>query len=400
MSGAIVVGGSANGLTIARSLAAAGIHVVVIETRRDDVAQHSRACAEAVALPGFHRDPGRLIELLRSRESRWRGSAVYPTDDHALLALASEREPLERHYRLVVPAGDGWRRLLDKGALRAVAAETGVATPRCFGPADPAPLAEAIEFPVIVKPAQSHLLRERHGRKLLVAADRGQLGRCTRLLADAGLEGSIEDLIPGPDGHFFNCAAYIDRRGEPAATITMRKLRKSPPRFGVCRVAELDDRADLVEPTVELLRRVGFTGMANAEFKLDPRDGTMRLIEVNVRPFLMAGLARRGGVDLPLLAWRELVEGARPRARPNGWPGVWIDLCAEAVFALTARRAEGLTLRQYAAPYRRPKTFAVWSPADPLPFLRRLGLTAADGIRFVGSAEVRSAHRARIGQST
>jgi D-aspartate ligase len=399
VSGAIVVGGSANGLTIARSLAAAGIRPMVIVTRADDIAQHSRACAEAIALPGFTSDPAKLIELLDARVDRWRGFAVYPTDDHGLTALAASRGPLARSYRLMLPEGEGWRRLLDKGSLAELAAAVGVPTPRIYGDAAPAVSQEAIDFPVVVKPSESHLFRERFGHKLFVAADRGQLVRAVARFAEAGLSGLVQDLVPGRDSQFHNCAVYLGRRGQLAAAIPMHKLRKSPPSFGVCRVAELGDRAELIEPTVELLRHVGFTGMANAEYKLDPRCGTMRLIEVNLRPFLMAGLARRGGVDLPLLAWSEIVEGELPRVRANGWPGVWIDLCADAVFALTARRAEGLTLRDYAAPYRRPKSFAVWSRADPMPFLHRLRLTLGDGIRFATSPSVRSSHRARISQS-
>jgi predicted ATP-grasp superfamily ATP-dependent carboligase len=177
------------------------------------------------------------------------------------------------------------------------------------------------------------------------------------------------DLIPGPDSLFYNYTVYIDRQGNPAAELGMKKLRKSPPFFGVCRVGEVVEVNELREPTLELLSHVGWRGMASAEYKLDPRDGRYRLIDINARPFLMQGLALRAGVNYPLLAWREAVSGEKVKASYNGWNGVWINFLDDVYYGAFFRETEGLSLRQYLAPYGRRKTFAVWSAADPKPFM-------------------------------
>ena len=260
--------------------------------------------------------------------------------------------------------------MLQKDLTYAAARAVGIDTPHAYGEATPETAArDDIAFPVVVKPIESRPFVAHFGVKLLVACDRDELRRHVRDVQDAGLRAQILDLVPGPDELFHSYTVYIDRHGEPAAELCMRKLRKSPPFFGVVRVAEVANVSALREPTIALLRHIGWRGMASVEFKLDPRDGRYRLMEVNGRSFLIQGLAWRAGVNYPLLAWREFVLGESVSARFNGWNGVWIHVLDDIYFGLFHRRIERSSLRQYLAPYRRPKTFAVWSASDPGPFL-------------------------------
>jgi D-aspartate ligase len=176
----------------------------------------------------------------------------------------------------------------------------------------------------------------------------------------------------------------------------MHKLRKSPPFFGVCRVAEPWPEDRLREPTVALLARIGYRGMANAEYKLDPRDGKLRLMEVNGRPFLMAGLARRAGIDLVRLAWAEATGAPPPPATYNGWRGRWIHLHADLLYALLFHRAEGIGLRDYVEAYLGKKAFAVWSLADPLPFAAQWSRTLRDAVFMTGDRRHRDALRSSV----
>jgi predicted ATP-grasp superfamily ATP-dependent carboligase len=53
-----------------------------------------------------------------------------------------------------------------------------------------------------------------------------------------------------------------------------------------------------------LLRTSGFDGITQIEFKRDPRDGSFRLIEINLRSWQWHSLARRCRVDLVGLCYR------------------------------------------------------------------------------------------------
>jgi D-aspartate ligase len=129
-----------------------------------------------------------------------------------------------------------------------------------------------------------------------------------------------------------------------------------------------------------------------AEFKSDPRDGTLRFIEINGRSVVYNGLLRRAGLDHAGMAWSDYVRERPEHARPNGWPGVWINLHADVLYSLLERRQHQLRGADFLAPYGRPKIDAVWSRADPMPFLAQWSRTAREG----ASALRRGRYRERL----
>ncbi len=263
-----------------------------------------------------------------------------------------------------------------------VARSVGVDVPHCYGPAvEATAVLPDLRFPVVVKPIVGYRFLSRFGCKLFVANDRAELRRCIARLADAAIPGQVFDLIPGPDSQIYAYCTYMDEGGEPVAGVTVRKLRQSPPFFGVARLAEIaPDNPALRDATIAILRRIGYRGIASAEFKLDARDGRFRFFEVNGRSIAYNGLLRRAGLDLGWLAWSDYVAGRPERARPNGWPGVWIHLHADILYSTLYRRHDPVGLADFLAPYGRPKTYAVWSARDPLPFLTEWSRTASAGV--------------------
>jgi len=395
--GAIIVGGYVNALGLVRALAARGITVALISNRPFDIAQRSRHVCAHDHLPDLGERPESLIELLEHRRARWRGWALFPTHDDALEILAAHHAHLSRWYRVIAPEPEIARVLLDKELMLGAARDIGMTAPRCYGPATAATAArDELRYPVIVKPVAGHRFSRRFGVKVLVANDRQQLQACVQEFSNAGLEGQVSDLIPGPDSQIFAQVIYMDARAEPRASVTVHKLRQSPPRFGVARVAEIvEDRDELYHSTIELLRRIGFRGIATAEFKLDPRDGSYRFIELNGRSMVYNSLLRTAGVDIAHLAWSDYVLGRPQRARARAWPGVWIHLHADLLCSTLLRQQERLSLGDYLAPYRRPRTFAVWSKADPRPFMAQWSRTMAEAGAAVSRSSLRELVRAR-----
>jgi predicted ATP-grasp superfamily ATP-dependent carboligase len=237
-----------------------------------------------------------------------------------------------------------------------------------------------MRFPVLVKPIQHDRLISSFGAKLFLARNRAELATATERLRQAGAPGLVFDLVPGPDSNLYVYCVYVDARGEPSPGITVRKLRQHPPVIGGARVAEIAPEIPVLrEASVELLRRAGFRGMAFVEFKLDPRSGRFAFIEVNGRAVQFNSILAPTGVDLAGMAWADFVLGQPLRVRPTGWRGSWIHLQADIRCSIAYRHQERLSLAELAAPYRRPKTFAVWSRSDPRPYLAqtRLGLRSS-----------------------
>lgn len=388
--GAIVVGGYVNGLGLVRALAARGVPVAVLTTRPFDVAQRSRWCIAHRAVHDLDARPEALLEALEPWASRFAGFALLPTSDEALLALAVHHERLASRFRVMAQPWDVTERLIDKRLMLDAARAVGVAVPQCFGPAsDETARRDDLRFPVVVKPVVGHRFFARFGAKLLVAQDADELRACVARLRDAGLEGDVFDLVPGADDHIFAHCTWVNARGVAQPGVTVRKLRQSPPSFGVARVAEVvDEIPELREATEAILRHLGFRGIASAEFKLDPRDGRFRFLEVNGRSVLYNALLRRAGLDVAALAWGEHGADSTERQQPSSWRGVWVNLHADLLYS-ALKNDEGLGLAEFLLPYRRSLVEAVWSARDPLPFLAQWGRSARLGAQSIVRPERR-----------
>ncbi len=389
--GAVVVAGHPNGLAVVRALGEQGIPVAVVTSSAGNIAQYSRYCIEQHACHALFKSGESLVELLEAKKRHWGGWALFPTNDHAIEAIARHHDRLAGHYRLTTMPWEISGQLLEKDALAKLAADAGVDQPVDYGPAT-FELADRgdIRFPVVIKPVKTHLFRLAFGCKLFTVEDAATLRQRLAQVVESGLAARVMELVPGADDTLYNYMVYMDAHGEPTAGIALHKLRKSPPFSGVARVVETGGFESLREPTVEMLRRIGYRGMASAEYKLDRRTGRLKFMEINARHPLCGGLARRGGIDLAHLAWRDVALGERPTAQRNGWEGVWIHLKGEVECLLRHRHREDWSLGEYLGPYQRPKVFAVWDRRDPRPFYmqwRRGAAQFAGGLFHRGGEE-------------
>jgi predicted ATP-grasp superfamily ATP-dependent carboligase len=389
--GAVVIGGYVNGLGVVRALASGGVRTAVIRTKPYDIAHRSKWVAAHRTVGDLHERSDGLVEVLERNAAEWNGWALVPTNDEALAALGEYGERLASSYRIAAPPPDAIRYLLDKRLMMEAAQAVGIDTPHVYGPADTATAMRGdLRFPVVVKPLVAPRFAARFGAKLGVAHDRGELDRWIADMERTQIPGLVLDLVPGPDSAIYPYCAYLDQSGAPVAGRQVRKLRQTPAGFGDARVAEvIDEHAGMREATVEIARRIGLRGMVIAEFKRDPRDGRLRLFDVNGRSVVYNGLLRRAGLDLAGLTWRDHM-GEAPRANGSrDWRGVWIHLYPDLLRSAVEWRRDRMGLAKFLAPYRRPKVEAVWSVHDPLPFVTQWAQTLTDSVRFVAPGDHR-----------
>jgi len=396
--GAVVLGGYANGVSLVRSLAAGGVPVAVVRTRRADMAHLSRFVAEHHELVDSGSRSDALLDLLESKAADWRGWALFPTNDDVLEVLSRYHDRLSLAYRLTFPPWEIARRVLRKELTHEAAREIGIATPACYGESSRAKLREMeFRYPLLVKPSEGHVFSRHFGKKLFLARNRDELQSAVARVEAEGVRCQLLDYVPGPDRHHVHYQLYVDRQGEPSGDFALRKLRQSPPYFGVARAAIPASVPELRERTVELLRELGWWGMASVAYKLDSRSGRYRFMEVNGRCFLSHGLARRAGINFPLLGYAEAVLDERPSGvEQNGWQGTWLHLHADLLYTARWFRSEGLDWAAFRRSYTGPKTYAVWSGYDPLPFLAEWSWTARKVARMPFRRDAREEVAGRV----
>jgi predicted ATP-grasp superfamily ATP-dependent carboligase len=102
---------------------------------------------------------------------------------------------------------------------------------------------------------------------------------------------------------------------EPRATFAYRRLREYPVGGGPSTLRESVRDESLCRTTERLLSALRWVGVAMAEFKVDPRDGRPKLLEVNPRFWGSLHHAILSGVDFPHLLCRMAIDGDVPPLR-------------------------------------------------------------------------------------
>jgi predicted ATP-grasp superfamily ATP-dependent carboligase len=122
--------------------------------------------------------------------------------------------------------------------------------------------------------------------------------------------------------------------------------------------------------TEELLTRANYRGYFSNEFKLDPRDGQLKLIENNCRMPRSGMLAIASGVNFPWLIYQDLVLNQQADVTHYRIGTYWIDFWSDIYNSLFRRKQEEIRLRDYLRPYfARNKVFSDWNVEDLKPFL-------------------------------
>jgi predicted ATP-grasp superfamily ATP-dependent carboligase len=368
---AVVMGGR-NALSVVRSLGRMGVPVHVLGPRwsvRVAASRYARVLPVRTAGGPWKE---RMLEFLLGPASRSiRGAVLLACNDPPIELLAENRETLLRHYRLDACHPPAQLAMLDKLATYRAAAAAGVPSPRVWdveGEDGLEAVRADLRYPLIVKPRNSAAFQAAFHGKHFRAESFDETREAVRRMREAGLPFLLVEFVPGGDGRYGSYITYLEEDGEPAFHFTTRVIRRNPPGRGdaVYRVAE--PVPGLAEPALRLVRRVGLRGIANVEFKLDPRDGVPKLIECNARFTTSNGLLEACGLDLARWVYRRAVGLPQPAPRPfRAGVRMWDPRGDFGAYRALARRGE-LDLAGWLRTLRPARTFWFrWD--DPMPSL-------------------------------
>jgi predicted ATP-grasp superfamily ATP-dependent carboligase len=238
-----------------------------------------------------------------------------------------------------------------------------------------------LSLPCILKPNhrigwfESEAVEQEGGesRKALRADDGHQLRRRYAAMRQFTEQFVIQEYIPGDTNCIYTFHAYCDRHSRILAHYVGRKIRAYPRDTGVSTYLELVEEPVLVRMAVEILKRLKFVGILKADFKKDPRSGRYYLLEINARFNLWNYLGMVCGVNLPQVAYADLLgypckpsSRYEPRAK---WLSFGNDLRA---FLREYHRDGTLSWFEWLRSYSGKKVYDLFSWRDPVPFIMGL----------------------------
>jgi D-aspartate ligase len=380
------------GLGIARDLAGRGVRVIGLSAHPEAFGNFTRFC-EVRPAPNSQEQPEALLEFLLRASVELRGSVIFPTRDFDVLFLDRYRVELAPHYRLAIPPHGVLERVLDKQALVLVARQAGVAVPRTMKAGSVEELARVqseVGFPCVIKPVSSFQWRttgswERvGGKKAFLAGDLEELRREYARVANVHPEVLIQEWIPGATDQIGVLGGYASEGGELLAYFTVRKILQSPDDFGTGCIVRSEAIPELLEPTVRLLRALGYQGMAEVEYKFDPRTGEHKLIEINTRHWDQHKLGEASGINLSWVAYGSLTGRKVELQRPAASRVTWIAEDALLLHVLRGFYRHELHFGTLREQLSGPRMYGIFAWNDLRPFVRHtFGVTLPSVARQV-----------------
>ncbi|MFF2361525.1 ATP-grasp domain-containing protein [Streptomyces sp. NPDC058122] len=365
-------------LGVVRTLGRLGVPVhAVVEDRFTPVAL-SRHLTSGFVWPTTGREePERLADGLLSIGRRIGARCVaVPTDDEAAIVLAEYADLLKECF-LIPPVPARLPRLLAcKASLHRICTEVGVPSPRSRAPTSRDELVDAgreLGYPLVLKnlaPFSRLRTPAVSGTTIVVPHERALLDRFPGAAPPPVL---VQEYIPRQQAEDWITHIYSGADGVPRALFTGLKLRSWPPYAGMTARAVALRNSELAGLAERLCRRIGYSGLADLDWRYDRRDGQYKLVDFNPRTGAQFRLFENvHGVDVVRamhldLTGRTVPDGAQVEGRV--FVAGQLDFASVAAWLRHERRLPPDLLNE------RPSERAWLCRDDPLP-------AAAEAVRF------------------
>lgn len=311
---------SRNVLAAVRSLGRAGHHIVLATPRKEGcraslLRHRSRYVSKAVNLLSPHISPEAffhdILDLVRHEAI----DVLLPFTHGTVLPVSYYKGSLARYTHVPIIDYSTLRYAHDKLETLKLARSLQVATPITFHPNDSdelRALSEHIPYPCLVQARQGCGV----GTTIQFASNFQQLIAGYEIIhhqestppVDDYSQPMIQEYVPGQ----IHDAVFLYSHGSCRAALTQERVITYPVQGGPGAVNKTTSNPELLDLGRRLLDALGWHGPAQVEFKLDPRDGEYKLLEINPKFWGTLPLAMEAGIDFAQMACKLAYEGDVP----------------------------------------------------------------------------------------
>ena len=311
-----------------RSYGRLGIQVGAIMGRPFEL--RSRYCRDGYQIPaGIDAAEYFATRLLDEPLPAYRGAVVLATGDDGVAFVARNRAALgAAGYLLEHNDPTLTLDLLDKRRTLQLASAVGLPTP-AYWPVDPETdldeVGHTVDYPVLLKPVDTHRHHARFGSKFRLAhGPRDLLVQAAELNA-AGMAFVVCEKVPGPDDLTCSYYTYRDASGRELMGFTKRVIRRRPLNEGAGTFQLTADLPEVAALARRFFDAVEYRGFGNLEFKRDPRTGELKVMECNTRVTAPQEQLLASGTNADLIIYRDLTgQEVTPSAGAREGVAMWM----------------------------------------------------------------------------
>lgn len=374
--GAVIVGGDFHGLGIIRSLGRRGIPLCVVDDEFS-IGRFSKYTTFTVRAPNLRKEKETVDFLIETgHRMKLHGWVLFPTRDEHVAAFSRHKQALSEVFRVPTPDWEVTKWAWNKWNTYSLAQKLEIPIPRTWCPHTVEDIDQIdAEFPLAIKPSVKEDFFYATKAKAWRAKNRAELKEMFQRAS--GHVGSnevlVQEIIPGDGTRQFSSCVFM-KNGIVLGSMEAQRWRQHPPEFG--RAATFVESVELPiveELTLKFLRAINYYGLAEVEFKLDPRDGKYKLLDVNARTWGFHALGSPAGVDFSYLLYADQV--GDPVTTCRGRSGVgWIRMVTDLPTSFGDICAGRLTPKAYLRSLMDFEIESVFNSEDIVPTLAELAL--------------------------
>lgn len=291
----VLLGSDVNVYGMARSFHEAyGISSVAIGKGRLGATSNSKIVTVEVVEPNLEDDRVFCDTLIRfsQRYPKEQTLLLVPCGDNYIKLLVRNQEALRPYYRFECINEELLMRLSLKESFYEVCTEHGFAFPKTAACTYETykTVELPFDFPVIIKPSNSVAYwncKFPHKKKVFVANNKAEFDAILDAIYGSSYKDHLilQEYIPGDDSQMRVLNAYCGRDGKVKLISLGHALLEEHSPEGIGSYAAIISTRDdeLNKRMIGFLEDIGYVGFANFDMKLDPRDGTYKLFEMNLR---------------------------------------------------------------------------------------------------------------------
>ncbi len=304
----LILGSGLTALGVLRSLARKGVRAYSV-CHSNELAAKSRWHLPAPRFEGRVPGPGELREYLGALS--FPSAVLFPCSDDWTRAVAELPEDLKSRFPASISCARVIAAMTDKWQFAELLEKLNIARPKTIlvrSREELAALPDAAFEDMFLKPLDSQKFSGQTGSKAFQLASRRDALAIMNKLEQGGMGFPIllQEYVPGPANRYFLVDGFRDCKGESQALIARQRHRMYPAPFGNSTLSETIPLGQ-VEGAIDSLERIWATtkyrGIFDAEFKYDERDGKLKIVEINARPWWFVEFASRCGVNLCWMAY-------------------------------------------------------------------------------------------------
>jgi len=369
--GAIIIGGHYQGLGALKSLGEKGVPLCLLDSELH-IGRFSRYAKRFFKCPHIKYETS-FLDCLKglATEEKLHGWVVFPTDDETVYVLSKHKTELEQYYRITTPHWNTTKYAYNKKLTYELAIELGISIPITYFPDNLEDISKFdLSFPLVIKPAIVKKFYNVTKRKVFVANNEQELKDLYKQACQVipSSEILLQEYIPGGTEYQYSyCAMFKD--GKALSSLIARRSRQHPMDFGhASTFVETVNIPQLEHIGRKFLNAIDYYGIAEVEYKQDPRDGQYKLLEVNPRIWGWHTISRKAAVSLTYVLFEDIIGN---RVSEDGFEeGVkWIRLSTDIPTGIREIIKGNMSFKDYMLSLRGKKEFAVLSIKDPLPII-------------------------------